>query len=101
MPVVRMTRSDKPEKKYKIVIEYREGQRPRTIHFGAKNMDDYVGTDGNQATDQQRKSYRARHKSGASAKFDTANAMSYYILWGNSRSVRSNFNAYKKRFNLK
>ena len=26
--------------------------------------------------------------------------LSYYILWGDSKSIRQNINSYKKRFNL-
>ena len=97
MPKVRLQKSNKPEKKWMITIEYREGQRPKTIHFGASGYKDYtIG-----ATDQQRTNYRSRHRKEANQSFDTAGAMSYYILWGKSRSRMENFNAYKRRYNLK
>ena len=50
MPKVVLKRSNKPEKKWMVIIEYREGQRTKTIHFGASGYKDYtIG-----ATDQQR-----------------------------------------------
>ena len=49
---------------------------------------------------QQRKSYLARHASGKTAKPDTPNALSYYILWGSSRSRQSNIDSFKKKYNL-
>jgi len=68
----------------------------KKIHFGATGYLDYtIG-----ATDTQRKSYLARHASGKTAKPDTADALSYYILWGDSKSINVNTNNFKKRFNL-
>ena len=70
--------------------------KKKKVHFGATGYDDYtIG-----ATEEQRKSYRARHASGKTAKPDTANALSYYILWGDSRSRQTNINSFKKKFNL-
>ena len=67
----------------------------KVVHFGQENADDYtIG-----ATDQQRENYRARHASGKTAKPDTADALSYYILW-NSKSRTKNIKDYKKKFNL-
>lgn len=97
MPKIKLMRSDKPEKKWKVIIEYREGQRTRTIHFGAKGYTDYTMN----ATEQQRKNYRSRHSKEKNQPFDTAGRLSYDILWGATRSVRTNFNAYKRKFNLK
>jgi len=97
MPKVKLQKSDKPEKKWKLVIEYREGARLKTIHFGAKGMDDY--TKG--ATEQQRKNYRSRHQKEKGQSWDTAGRLSMDILWGNTRSVRTNFASYKRKFNLK
>ena len=68
----------------------------KKVHFGSEGYTDYtIG-----ATEEQRKSYRARHASGKTAKPDTANALSYYILWGDSRSRQTNINSFKKKFNL-
>ena len=97
MPKVRLQKSDKPEKKWKMIIEYSEGQRLKTIHFGQKGADDY--TKG--ATDQQRKNYRSRHQKEKNQNWDTAGQMSLMILWGNSRNLKTNFNAYKNKYNLK
>lgn len=70
-------------------------EQRKVVHFGQENADDYtIG-----ATDQQRENYRARHASGKTAKPDTADALSYYILW-NSKSRTKNIKDYKKKFNL-
>ena len=71
-----------------------EGDKKK-VHFGQENADDYtIG-----ATEEQRKSYRARHASGKTAKPDSPNALSYYILW-NTRSRTKNIELFKKKFNL-
>jgi len=67
----------------------------KVVHFGATGYTDYtIG-----ATDQQRENYRARHASGKTAKPDTAD-VSYYILWGDSKSRTKNIKLFKMKFNL-
>jgi len=94
MKLLKVIKSDKSEKKWMAVFE-KDGKEKR-VHFGAKGYDDYtIG-----ATEQQRENYRNRHKSGATAKADTPNALSYYILWGDSKSRLKNIESFKKRFNV-
>ena len=97
MPKVKLSRSTNKDKKWMLTVEYKEGQRTRTIHFGAKGYTDYTMG----ATEQQRKNYRSRHAKEKNQNWDTAGRLSYDILWGSTRSVRTNFNAYKRKFNLK
>jgi hypothetical protein len=75
---------------------FKEGDKEKIVHFGATGYTDY--TKG--ATDEQRKSYRARHKSGATAAPNTPNALSYHILWGDSKSLATNLSTFKKKYNL-
>ncbi len=75
---------------------FQNGEKTKKVNFGATGYTDY--TKG--ATDEQRKSYRARHKSGATAAPDTPNALSYNILWGSSKSFSSNLSTFKKKYNL-
>lgn len=98
MPSIIIKKSDRAEKKYMALIKYNDNQeKPKKVHFGASGYLDYtIG-----ATEQQRTSYRARHNKEKNQKYDTAGALSYYILWGDSRSMRENVKAYKKKYNLK
>lgn len=98
MPTLTIKKSDKPEKKYKALIKYNDKQeKPKVVYFGASNYLDYtIG-----ATEQQRKSYRARHDKEKNQKFDTPGALSYWILWGDSTDINKNIADYKKRYNLK
>ena len=89
-------RSDKPNKKY-MAIFTKENGRTKTTHFGSKGMDDYTLT----KDKEQRKRYRQRHKKDLKTNDPTrAGFLSYYLLWGDSTSLRTNIQSYKRRFNL-
>ena len=93
MKLLKVVKSDKPEKKWKAVFE--KDNREKIVHFGATGYLDYtIG-----ATDQQRKNYRARQASGATAAADTPNALSYYILW-NTKSRLKNIELFRKKYNV-
>jgi len=94
MKLLKVVKSDKEGKKWTAIFEI--DNREKKVHFGATGYLDYtIG-----ATDQQRTNYRNRHKSGRTAKADTPNALSYYILWGDSRSRIKNIEAFRKKFNV-
>ena len=93
--LVSLTRSNKSGKKYKAV--FKDGTRSKTTHFGSKGMDDYTITHDK----AQRSRYRQRHKKDLHTGDPTrAGFLSYYVLWGNSPSVRANIKSYKSKFHL-
>lgn len=96
MKLLSITPSEKPDKKMKAVFETDAG-RTRSVHFGAKGMDDYTKTHDK----EQRTRYRTRHaKDLQSNDPSRAGFLSYYILWGDSTSLQANIAAYKKKFSL-
>ena len=102
MKLEKVVKSDAKNKKWTAYFCMCKGESKccdndkKKVHFGATGYTDYtIG-----ATEEQRKSYLARHASGKTAKPDTANALSYYILWGDSRSRQTNINTFKKKYNL-
>lgn len=89
-------KSNKAGKKLMAVFEI-DG-RKKTTHFGSAGMDDYTKT----KDKEQRSRYRQRHKKDLTTKDPTrAGYLSYYILWGDSTSVRENVRKYKSRFGFK
>tara|TARA_R110001632_G_scaffold48810_1_gene122753 strand:+ start:4029 stop:4337 length:309 start_codon:yes stop_codon:yes gene_type:complete len=102
MKLEKVISSDAKGKKWTAVFCLCKGEsccadnKKKKVHFGAEGMDDYTLG----ATDEQRKSYKSRHASGKTAKADTADALSYYILWGDSRSRLQNTRDYKKKFSV-
>lgn len=73
-----------------------DGQK-KTTHFGAKGMDDYTITHDK----NQRRLYRLRHKKDLLTNDPTrAGYLSFYILWGDSVSIKENIKKYKHKFKL-
>tara|TARA_R110002012_G_C11492272_1_gene596312 strand:- start:239 stop:556 length:318 start_codon:yes stop_codon:yes gene_type:complete len=89
--------SDKKNKRYVAKFE----NPKRTTHFGMKPFK--KGTtylDG--ATDEKRNQYLARHKVDLATKDPTrAGFLSYYVIWGKSRSVKQNLKSYLSNFKIK
>lgn len=89
-------KSDKAGKKLMAVFEI-DG-RKKTTYFGQAGAPDYTKT----KDKEQRSRYRQRHKKDLETKDPTrAGYLSYYILWGDSTSVRENVRKYKSRFGFK
>ena len=93
-------KSDKPKKKYVAVFSVSDSSSGRTkqTHFGQAGAPDYILT-----KDKERRSrYRSRHKKDLQTKDPTrAGYLSWYLLWGDSTSLRTNLASYKKRFKFK
>jgi len=71
--------------------------RTKTTHFGDASMTDYLHT----KDKEQRERYRSRHAKDLQTNDPTrAGYLSYYLLWGDYSSLRSNVAAYRKKFNL-
>ena len=96
MITAELSKSDKSDKKYKVIIE--RNDKKKTIHFGAKGMSDYT-----KHKDPKRKeNYTARHakredwnKSG----LDTAGFWSKNLLW-NKPTITDSIKDIEKRFNI-
>jgi len=83
--------------KHKLVATFRNKKTGKEIqtHFGKVGMSDYT----KHKDKERRERYRTRHKKDLKTNDPTrAGYLSYYILWGDSTSLRENINAYKKRF---
>ena len=91
-------KSDKSGKKYMAVFTESSSGRTKTTHFGASGMTDYLIS----KEKDRRARYRSRHKKDLTTRDPTrAGFLSYYLLWGDSTSLRTNVSAYKKRFGFK
>lgn len=59
-PLNKPFKSDVKGKKFSVIV-LKDGKRKK-VNFGAKGAPDFRGTDGNKASPEQRKSFRARMK---------------------------------------
>ena len=71
--------------------------KEKKVSFGAKGYDDYTI----KKDKEQRDRYRKRHEKDLKTGDPTrAGYLSYYLLWGDSTSLKENIKSYKKRFKL-
>ena len=69
----------------------------KKVHFGQENADDYTIT----KDKEQRERYRKRHQKDLRTNDPMKPGyLSYYLLWGDSTSLKENIKDYKKKFNL-
>jgi hypothetical protein len=97
MTSAKIYKSTRDKKKYMVVFEYKDG-RKKTIHFGARGSDDYTIT----GDKEQRRRYIDRHDNPREdwSKPDNAGSLARFILWGDTTSVKKNFELFKKKFKL-
>ena len=87
--------SDSKTKKY--VATFMIDGKEKKVNFGQKGYDDYLI----KKDKEQRMRYRKRHAKDLKTGDPTrAGYLSYYLLWGDSTSLKENIKAYKKRFKL-
>tara|TARA_R110000823_G_scaffold48429_1_gene122905 strand:- start:43 stop:345 length:303 start_codon:yes stop_codon:yes gene_type:complete len=97
MVKVSIKKSTSKGKKWTAIFYYnKEKTKKKTIHFGSAGMDDFTKT----GDEEQKKRYLARHQKNENWNdYDTAGALSRWILW-NKKSLSSSIADYIKRFNL-
>ena len=81
------------EKRY--TATFKDG---KIVHFGQRGGSTYI----DHSDKDKRAAYIARHsKNGENwSNPKTAGALSRYLLWGDSTSLRTNIASFKRRFNL-
>lgn len=90
--------SNKPEKRLMAIFS-EEGKKDKVVHFGLKNPK--IGTYIDHGNKKLRAAYRARHKKDLDTKdFTRPGYLSYFILWGDTSSLKKNIELYKKKFKL-
>ena len=94
--LISITKSNKPTKKWTAKFYNKTTKREKNVDFGASDYDDYTLT----KDKEQRERYRARHKKDNLSSPISAGALSYYILWGDSTSMKTNIREFKKRFSV-
>ena len=96
MKLLRLEKSPKPEKKWRAVFETESGTLTHT-DFGDSSAQDYT----QHHSKERREAYRSRHAKDLNTRDPTrAGFLSYYLLWGDYPSLRSNLAAYRMKFNV-
>lgn len=84
-------------KKYTAIF-YDGDKKIKSTSFGSAGADDYTKTKDKAQRERYLKRHRQRENWNAPM---TAGALSRWILWGDSSSLKTNISNYKKKFGLK
>jgi len=96
MKLISVKKSIKPKFKYTATFKLDNG-KTKTTNFGASGYSDYLI----HKDVKRRTRYRSRHEKDLKTNDPTrAGFLSYYLLWGDSTSLKTNIENYKKKFNL-
>lgn len=97
MKLIKVEVADDNIHKYVATFKREDGSMFRT-KFGAKGYRDYTDAD---TTREVRDAYRRRHEKDLDTGDPTrAGYLSYYLLWGPSKTLSRNITSYRKKFGL-
>ena len=95
MSLISITKSDRPEKKFKALF-YMGNNVYKVVHFGASGHSDYT-TNHN---DEKKRLYLLRHRVNENWNDPTsAGCLAKYLLW-NKPTLKESIIDFKRRFNL-
>jgi hypothetical protein len=92
-----LRRSHNPAKKWDAIFDLPNG-KTKTVPFGARGMSDYT-----KHKDKTRRARYINRHSGMGEHWsrpDTPGALSRWILWGPSTSLKKNTQAFRRKFNV-
>jgi hypothetical protein len=102
--LIRVSNSDLPGKKLKIVIEDEDTNRTKTIHIGQRGANDFIKWNkiSPSLAEERKTAYINRHQARedwTKSGIKTAGFWSRWLLW-NKRSLSQSISDVRKRFNL-
>ena len=103
MKLIKVVKSDKQGKKWTAIFKKDNGKEKK-VHFGYDNQKDKLNDYTLHKNKERRERYRTRHAKDLLTENNKkglgAGALSFWLLWGDSTSLKTNIRNYKKRFNL-
>ena len=94
--LISVSPSTRKDKKLVAIFEMENGRLKRT-HFGQRGASDYTI----HKDKERRELYRNRHEKDLDTQDPTrAGYLSWYLLWGDSTSLKKNIQQFKRKFNL-
>jgi hypothetical protein len=102
MKLLAVKKSTKKDKKLMAIFCKCDGETKcaanerQTIHFGQRGADDYTLT----KDKDQRDRYRKRNAKQKDQEANTAGALAYHILWGETTSRKENIKLFKQKYNV-
>lgn len=90
-----LDKSDREDKKYKMIFYDNNRKKVLTTHFGAKGYQDYTM----HQNDERKMRYLDRHSKENWNDYMTAGSLSRWLLWS-KKSLSASYTDYLKKFNL-
>jgi hypothetical protein len=98
--LLKIEKSDKPLKKWTATFKL-DNDKEKKVNFGYNNKNDLNNDYTLHKDKERRERYRKRHAKDLKTNDPMrAGYLSYYILWGDSTSMKKNISSYKKEFDL-
>lgn len=97
MVYVQLNKSNKDDKRYKAIFYDNDKKKIKSVHFGSSVGSTYI----DHKDDQTKDAWIARHSVRGTFQIPmTASSLSKNILW-NKKTLKSSYEDYLKKFNLK
>ena len=100
MKLIRIYESPNPKKKWRAHFIDQVSGKHKNVDFGQAGAPDFTLTGDKEARDRYRTRHRKDLASPNNAKGVGAGALAWYVLWGDSKSMRENIAHYKNVFHL-
>ena len=98
--LIKIIKSEKPLKKWTAIFKLDNGKEKK-VNFGYNNKKDKNNDYTLHGDIERRDKYRKRHQKDLKTNDPMrAGYLSYYILWGDSKNIKTNIKDYKKKFDL-
>ena len=98
--LIKVVKSEKKKKKWKAIFKL-DNEKEKTTHFGFNNPKDLKNDYTLHFDKERRERYRKRHEKDLKTNDPTrAGYLSFFLLWGDSTSLKKNISTYKKKFDL-
>lgn len=98
--LLKVVKSLKKDKKWMAIFKLDNGKEKK-VNFGFYNPKDLKNDYTLHKDKERRERYRKRHTKDLKTNDPMrAGYLSYYLLWGDSTSLKENIKQYKKKFNL-
>lgn len=93
-----LEKSNRKDKKYMISFYNKDTNKINTVHFGAKNYEDFILSGGDE---EKKKNYIKRHQKNENWNdLSKSGTFARFLLW-NKKSLDESIKDMQKRFNIK
>jgi hypothetical protein len=88
-------------KKYTAFFTNPKTKKIKRVHFGASGYRDFTLIKDSKLAKKVKENYQKRHKHDNIKNYMTPGSLSWYLLWGKSKNLKTNISSFKKKFKLK